>query len=300
MTAVPSIKIRSMDMPIIDRVFVMEYGYVLNFSNRTFAEFFHEEFNVDIYDEIWAIQGGSKAKRLRYYLRQANCQIALNTLNALWEYREQSRVTTDYPELEDSVRAAYFRIIERLGGKLTGPAAPIAPANPGLRVDAAITSALAARLLEISKIDPQPRGYAFEKFLKELFDAYGMSARASFRLRGEQIDGSFELGEQTYLLEARWRNAKVDAETLRAFNAKVEDKASWSRGLIISQSGFTDDGLHAFGRGKSVVCMDGLDLHEVLTGQLDLAEVISLKVRHAAESGNAFVQVRDLGILSCR
>ena len=212
MTAVPSIKIRSMDMPIIDRVFVMEGGNVLNFSNRTFAEFFHEEFNVDIYDEIWAIQGKSKGKRLCYYLRQANCQIALNTLNALWEYREQSRATTDYPELEDSVRTAYFRIIERLGGKPTGPAAPIAPANPGLRVDAAITSALAARLLEISKIDPQPRGYAFEKFLKELFDAYGMSARAPFRLRGEQIDGSFELGEQTYLLEARWRNAKVDAQ----------------------------------------------------------------------------------------
>ena len=33
-------KIRSMDMPIIDKVFVMEDGWVLNFSNRTFAEFF--------------------------------------------------------------------------------------------------------------------------------------------------------------------------------------------------------------------------------------------------------------------
>ena len=145
-------------------------------------------------------------------------------------------------------------------------------------------------------MDPQARGYAFEKFLKDAFDAYGMSARASFRLRGEQIDGSFVLGEQMYLLEARWRNAQVDAETLRAFNAKVEDKASWSRGLIVSQSGFTEDGLHAFGRGKSVVCMDGLDLHDVLVGRLDLAEVIALKVRRAAETGVAFVRVRDLNV----
>ena len=75
-------------------------------------------------------------------------------------------------------------------------------------------------------MDPQARGYAFEMFLKDLFDTYGMSARASFRLRGEQIDGSFALGKQTYLLEARWRNARVDVETLRAFNAKVEDKAA--------------------------------------------------------------------------
>ena len=295
MTAAPNVKIRPVDMRIIDRVFGMEGGYVLDFSNRTFAEFFHEELNVDIYDDHWAAQGKSKANRLRSYLRRADRQTALDTLNALWEYREASSVTVDYPELDHTVRTAYFRIIERLGGKLPEPAVPTAT-NRELRVDAAAASALAARLVDISTMDPQARGYAFEKFLKDVFDAYGMSARASFRLTGEQIDGSFVLGEQTYLLEARWRDAKVDAETLRAFNAKVEDKASWSRGLIISQSGFTEEGLHAFGRGKSVVCMEGLDLHEVLSGRLDLADVIALKVRRVAETGVAFVRVRDLNV----
>ena len=295
MAAASSLKIRPVDMRIINRVFGMEDGFVLDFSNRTFAEFFLDELNVDIYEARWAVQGGSKAKRLRYYLRQANRQTALDTLNALWEYREASCVTTDYPELDASVRAAYFRIIERFGGKPPEPAVPTA-AHREPRVDTAVTSALAARLVDVSIMDPQARGYAFEKFLKDMFDAYGMSARASFRLRGEQIDGSFVLGEQTYLLEARWRNARVDVETLRAFNAKVEDKASWSRGLIISQSGFTEDGLLAFGRGKSVVCMEGLDLHEVLTGRLDLTEVIALKVRRAAETGVAFVRVRDLNV----
>lgn len=129
-----------------------------------------------------------------------------------------------------------------------------------------------------------------------MFDAYGMSGRASFRNEGEQIDGSFVLSEQTYLLEARWRNESVNAETLRAFNAKVEDKAKWSRGWIISHSGFTEEGLHAFGSGKSVVCMDGLDLYEILSRQLDFAEVIALKVRRAAETGKAFVSLRDLNI----
>lgn len=295
MTAASNVRIRPVDMRIIDRVFGMEGGHVLDFSNRTFAEFFHEEFNVDIYDDHWAVQGGSKANRLRSYLREAGPRTALDALNALWEYREASSVTADYPELDDSVRAAYFRIIERLGGKSPEPVVATAT-HQEPRVDAAATSALAARLIEVSTMDPQARGYAFERFLKDAFDAYGMSARASFRLKGEQIDGSFVLGEQTYLLEARWRNAQVDAETLRAFNAKVEDKASWSRGLIVSQSGFTEDGLHAFGRGKSVVCMDGLDLHDVLAGRLDLAEVIALKVRRAAETGVAFVRVRDLNV----
>ena len=284
-----------MDIPVIDRVFGMEGGYVLDFSNRTFADFFHEELGVDIDNPCWAAQGGSKAKRLRYYLRQADRETALDTLNALWEYRKASSVTADYPELEDSVRTAYFRIIERLGGKLPEPTSPAATYREQ-RVDAAATSALADHLLEISKMDPQPRGYAFEKFLKDVFDAYGLSARASFRLKGEQIDGSFVLGEQTYLLEARWRNAMVDVATLRAFNAKVEEMASWSRGLIISQSGFTADGLYAFGRGKRVICMDGLDLHEILSGSLDLAAVIALKVRRAAETGMAYVSVRDLNV----
>ena len=289
-------EIRSKDMPIIDRVFGMEGGYVLNFTNLTFAELFREELGVDIDHPRWAVQGGSKAKRLRYYLRQADRQTALDTLNALWEYREASSINADYPELDDSVRTVFYRLIERLGGK---PPEPVVPTNSHRerRIDDAETSALAARLVEVSTMDPQPRGYAFERFLKDVFDAYGMSARASFRLTAEQIDGSFVLADQTYLLEARWRNAKVDVETLRAFNAKVEDKASWSRGLIISQSGFTTEGLDAFGRGRSVVCMDGLDLHEVLSRGLDLAEVIALKVRRAAETGVAFVRVRDLNIL---
>ena len=145
-------------------------------------------------------------------------------------------------------------------------------------------------------MDPQPRGYEFEKFLKDLFDAFGLAARASFRLRGEQIDGSLSLGHETYLLEAKWTNAKVGGATLRAFNAKVEEKARWSRGLMVSQSGFTPQGLDALGPGKNVVCMDGLDLHETLTRRLDLSTVIAAKVRRAAETGMPFVPVRDLDL----
>lgn len=284
-----------MDIPTIDAVFGMESGYVLNFSNKTFANFFREELGVDIYDVRWAARGNSKANRLRCYLQRANRHTARRTLEVLWEYREASSVTADYPALEDSVRAAYFRIVERLGGRPPEPEAPAAQ-RQGRLVDAALTSVLAARLVEISVMGPHPRGYAFEKFLKDVFDAYGMSGRASFSLRGEQIDGSFVLGDQTYLLEARWRNARVDVATLHAFNGKVKEKASWSRGLIISQSGFTEDGLHAFGRGKRVICMDGFDLHEVLSRQLHLADVIALKARRAAETGMAYVPVRNLNV----
>ena len=293
MSAASTAKIRTMDMPVLDRVFAMEGGFVLDFSNRTFAEFFREELRVDIDDPRWAAQGGSKAKRLRYYLRQVNRRTVLDTLNALWEYREASSVTHNYPELDDTVRAAFLRIIERLGGTPPRQEMPsTAPAES--RIDATAASSLANRLLQVSKMDPQPRGYAFEKFLRDMFDAYGLSARASFRLVGEQIDGSFVLGDDIYLLEAKWTNALVDAATLRSFNAKVEDKARWSRGLLLSYTGFSSNGLTAFGRGKSVICMDGRDLHDVLSRRLDFGDVLAMKVRRAAETGQPFVRVGDL------
>ena len=81
---------------------------------------------------------------------------------------------------------------------------------------------------------------------------------------------------------------------LRAFNGKVEEKAAWARGLFVSESGFSEEGLFAFGRGKRVVCMDGLDIHEMLQKQVRFVDVMSRTVRHAAETGNIVVRVHDL------
>ena len=289
----PSTTIRTMDMLVLDKVLEMGDGYVLDFSNRTFAEFFQEELQVDIDHPRWAVQGSSKAKRLRYYLRHVNPTTALDTLNALWEYREAISVAHEYPNLDEGTRAAFFRIIERLRG--VPPARNVSsPTSPGPRPDGPTVSSLAKRLLDVAKLEPQQRGYEFERFLKGLFDAYGLSARASYRLVGEQIDGSFEAGGHVYLLEAKWTNHLVGAEALRAFNAKVEDKAKWSRGLLLSYSGFSSDGLTAFGSGRSVICMDGRDLHEVLASGLDFVDVLAKKARWAAETGQPFLSVEEL------
>ncbi len=148
-------------------------------------------------------------------------------LSRRFGYCEASSITSNYSELGDSVRTAYFRIIQHLGGRRPEPKAPAAAQQDRL-IDPAATSALAARLLEISTMDPQACGYAFETFLKDVLDAHGMSARSSFRLRGEQIDGSLVLGDHAYLVEARWKNTQVDVATLHAFNGKVETKASFS------------------------------------------------------------------------
>ena len=52
--------IRSIDMQIIDKIFGMEGGYVLDFSDRTMAQFFAEELNIDIDHDRYRDDGGSK------------------------------------------------------------------------------------------------------------------------------------------------------------------------------------------------------------------------------------------------
>jgi hypothetical protein len=161
---------------------------------------------------------------------------------------------------------------------------------------------LAAQLIEITKLDPQMRGLRFEGFLSDLFAGFGLAPRGAFRLVGEQIDGSFKLQAHTYLVEAKWHGPQIGFADLMTFSGKVAGKASWSRGLFVSNSGFTPDGLEAFARGRqtNLICADGLDLYEVLSRRVSLVDVLDEKARRAAETNRAFVPVRELTIFERR
>jgi hypothetical protein len=167
-------------------------------------------------------------------------------------------------------------------------------------LSAAKAQQLAALLIEITKLDPQARGLRFEGFLNELFAGFSLAPRGAFRLVGEQIDGSFRLNSHTYLVEAKWHGPQIGFADLMTFSGKVSGKASWSRGLFISNSGFTSQGLEAFSRGRqtNLICADGLDLYEVLSRKVSLIDVLEEKVRRAAETNRAFVAVRDLCLQS--
>ena len=58
------VALKHSEMRIIDDALAMGGGYVLDFSDRTFAEFFDDEFKVIIYSEKYGFNGGSKAKHI--------------------------------------------------------------------------------------------------------------------------------------------------------------------------------------------------------------------------------------------
>lgn len=284
--------IKASEMRIIDRVLGMEAGYVLDFSDRTIAEFFLDELNIDFNDPRFAVNGTSKAKRLRTFLQTVDKATAARTLRELLKWRSTSYKASGRMDEVQDADGTLLEVIGRLEGKVQnlgdhGFAPP--PAATPVPVDS-----LKSELIALHNLLPQQRGYAFEKFLIGLFRAYGLQPNSPFRLVGEQIDGSFKFDGEFYLLEAKWQGPPTPASDLRNFHGKVTEKAAWARGLFISNSGFTQEGLQAFGRAKSIVCMDGLDLWMMLDKKIPLPEVLDRKLRHAAERGDVFCSVREL------
>jgi len=285
--------LRPIEMDFLDDLFVMHEGFVLKFTDRTFSEFFEHELQINIDDPKFFARGSSKAKRLRYFLQTADTATVVKALQILWEYREAARQRAGVDDKVANASEQLGRIIQRLGGNWRESAVADQDST-SIVPSPEIVSQLNRQLIGLKDLDPQPRGYAFEKFLNRLFSEYGLEPREPFRMRGEQIDGSFQHDGQTYLLEARWRNSRADAAALMAFNGKLDEKAAWTRGLFVSHAGFSDDGLFAFGRGKRLVCMDGLDLHEMFERKLSFHKILAMKVRRTAETGIPFVRVRDL------
>jgi len=71
---------------ILEKLFQMGGGYVLNFSDRTMGEFFRADVNVDIYSEIYNYASGSKANRLRGFWQVTPDPIVGKAIMKLIEY----------------------------------------------------------------------------------------------------------------------------------------------------------------------------------------------------------------------
>jgi hypothetical protein len=116
----PSLK-RS-EMRFIDEVFNMKDGYPLDFSNRTFAEFFEDELKVDIYAETYSQRGTSKANRLRCFLEIEDGYLAGKVLRRPWEYRTETFVAADASRaLPQTVENRFFELVTKIEAGFVPP-----------------------------------------------------------------------------------------------------------------------------------------------------------------------------------
>ena len=266
-------------------------------------------------EQYWI--GGSKLPAITQlfeatleYKRGRFCDLMLTAVREGMKYRikKQAHVTREeVDKINTLMLRLRFKIPELhdpafLNGLQTGQGrGAVHPGQPAPQKAAAAVSPEAieslrkqyAALFEIR--DAHARGFAFEKFLDELFSIHGLAPRGSFRLAGEQIDGSFELNGNVFLVEARWRKEPADAADLLVLRGKAE-KSEWTRGLFVSVNGYSSlaaDTLR-LGRRANLIAISGEDIILILEGHWTLRDALRVKLRHTGETGIAYLPLMQV------
>lgn len=90
----------------LERLLEMGGGYVLQFSNRTFAEFIIESVGLDIYDPRYDYESGSKANRLRSFWQQEPNHVVGKLLGDLLSFYLESGTGKESELYYDAQRIA--------------------------------------------------------------------------------------------------------------------------------------------------------------------------------------------------
>ena len=275
-----------------EQLFVTIPGYVLNFSTLKFQEFVYDTIQIDTQVEYPNL---SKAKTLRNIISDYDNATVGKLLLGLLRYMQIKNLITD------ENREA-FRMCTEIGNRLITSTKKVPIPNNMMQTQS-INSTIDHneyfdKLEQLTSFSdtPQARGFAFEKYLYDLFEVCGLEPRESFKIIGEQIDGSFVLRDAFYLLEAKWTSKKTDKADLVTFNEKVSSKSGFTRGLYISFAGYSDEALATFaiGRKINIILMTVQDLEIILTQKLDLTDVLWCKVRALADEGNYNKPVHEM------
>jgi len=126
----------------------MRSGYVLNFSDKTFSEFFRKDLGVDIDDARYKLgPSPSKANRLRRYWEETSASSMAVCINKLIEYIETQIMIGRLQETEFP-----GKIIERakqISSRLAG-----APGNDSQNEDAFISKQFGEVSIDRMGLDP--------------------------------------------------------------------------------------------------------------------------------------------------
>jgi len=105
-----------------ERLFGMETGYVLDFNDATYGEFF-KRYSIDIHGRKYQTYGTSKAKKLRAFWEQEPDRIVGDVLAEMLD-SYQADCELNGRALDASILEKARQIVGRLSGKTTSPKAP--------------------------------------------------------------------------------------------------------------------------------------------------------------------------------
>lgn len=100
----------------LERFFVMEGGYLLDFSNSTLSNFVFETVNLDFYSDKYQDYGDSKANRMRALWSKENNFIVGTLILEILEYWREKRIL-NYTEISQPEQSL-FDECQKIGIKL--------------------------------------------------------------------------------------------------------------------------------------------------------------------------------------
>lgn len=93
---------------VFDHIFHSGGGYVLDFSDRTMAEWFEENCGLQIFQARFQTEGASKGKSLRGFVAVAEPRLVSRVLRALWGYRCSLKDFIEKEPAEEARLSAWF------------------------------------------------------------------------------------------------------------------------------------------------------------------------------------------------
>jgi hypothetical protein len=268
----------------------MSTGYVLDFSNRTFSEFVRDSTGREIYDSLYDNGSGSKANRLRAFWEKENNAVVGKLMSDILDYQDGTGA------IESVCRLIVRRLLQDVAFPRTNTGSQQQDQSQE-RQRSETLGQLKEEFFRLSlETDRNKAGLALEQLLNRLFALFELRPRQPFRVVGEQIDGSFELDGQVYLLESKWEKSPLSEADLLIFRGKIEAKSTFTRGVFIAINDITAPARDAITRGKaaSFFIMNGHDLLMVLSEVISLTDFLRKRVRLLAEAGRVSVPFSEL------
>lgn len=108
---------KTIEKRYFEDLFKMNSGYVLDFTNDTFAQLFRETIQVNIYDDKYSFNGDSKAKRLRTFWEiEPDDRVGkvLSEMLDIWKYQNSVQGTLEDHKTYNECQ----KIVGRMLGKL--------------------------------------------------------------------------------------------------------------------------------------------------------------------------------------
>ena len=270
----------------------MGSGYVLDFSNRSFAEFVVDSTGRNIYDSRYDYGSGSKANRLRAFWQQEENAVVGKLMSDMLDILEGTRPVA----LKEECRRIVARLVQDSPASEAQTNSPSKEDSAQQRRSQVLRQFKETFLHLAAESDRNKAGLALEQLLNRLFEIFDLQPRQPFRVIGEQIDGSFELEGQIYLLESKWEKHALPEAELLIFRGKIESKSTFTRGVFIALNDISGPARDAITRGKapSFFVMNGHDLLMVLSEAISLTDFLKQRIRLLAEEGRVSVPFAEL------